>query len=456
MDIGAILQDVPDYDAFLTVDELDESSRRLAEEHPESVELFVAGQSREGRPILCLKVGDGAKSALVFGCVHPNEPIGSMMLEYLSRRLSEDHALRDELGYTWYLIKCIDPDGTRLNEGWFKGPFTPTHYMRNFFRPASPQQVEWTFPIHYKGLHFDDALPETRALMTLIERIRPDFMYSLHNGGFGGVYYYISDPATDLYEPFHQLAHDQGLPLSLGEPEVPYGVAFHPAIYAMLGAQAAYDYLEKFTAIDPATAITHGTSSGEYARRFKDTFTLVCELPYFYDPRIDDGSNAGMSRRDAVLRGIESEVAFYARLNAIYLPVKGLLTLDSPYRRTVDDFIASGVQGIEAKRAWAMASEELGKEATVAEAFDNLVVSRFYHGLLIGVLARMLAKELGDGLSPGRRALEEAFAQAVAYREEWLEALEADLHYEVVPIKKLASIQLGAGLHAAMHAKGGA
>ena len=64
-----------------------------------------------------------------------------MMLEYLSLRLAEDDSLRESLGYTWYLIKCIDPDGTRLNEGWFKGPFSIENYARHFYRPASFQQV---------------------------------------------------------------------------------------------------------------------------------------------------------------------------------------------------------------------------------------------------------------------------------------------------------------------------
>ena len=42
------------------------------------------------------------------------------MLEYFSRALCEDDEFRENCGYTWYLIKCIDIDGTKLNEGWFK------------------------------------------------------------------------------------------------------------------------------------------------------------------------------------------------------------------------------------------------------------------------------------------------------------------------------------------------
>ena len=64
-----------------------------------------------------------------------------------------------------------------------------------------------------------------------------------------------------------------------------------PGVYRMLGVKAHYDYLEKFApGKDPATMITSGTSSDEYANRDGVTRTraLVNEMPYFYDPRIED------------------------------------------------------------------------------------------------------------------------------------------------------------------------
>ena len=76
--------------------------------------------------------------------------------------------------------------GTRLNEGWFKGPFDIYTYASNFYRPAGKDQVEWTFPIEYKTLKFDSPLPETQALMELIDTAKPHFLYALHNAGFGG------------------------------------------------------------------------------------------------------------------------------------------------------------------------------------------------------------------------------------------------------------------------------
>ena len=98
----------------------------------------------------------------------------------------------NDLGYTWYIVKCVDPDGLKLNENWLKGPFTVTNYIKNFFRPAGNVQVEWSFPMKYKEYNFNKPLPETVALMSLIEKIKPDFIYSLHNAGFGGVFWYIN------------------------------------------------------------------------------------------------------------------------------------------------------------------------------------------------------------------------------------------------------------------------
>ena len=73
-----LLNNIPEYKEFLTLAELDESSRRLAEKHPDSVELFTMGTTREGRPLLCLKIAapdaadgtpDGQYPGLQRGCI---------------------------------------------------------------------------------------------------------------------------------------------------------------------------------------------------------------------------------------------------------------------------------------------------------------------------------------------------------------------------------------------------
>ena len=62
MDLQSIQARVPDYQTFMTVDELNQSSYDLAAAYPEVVKVETAGYSREGRPILHLTIGRGSKN----------------------------------------------------------------------------------------------------------------------------------------------------------------------------------------------------------------------------------------------------------------------------------------------------------------------------------------------------------------------------------------------------------
>ena len=126
MNLQGIAASIPHYESFLTVDEMRASTAQLHAEFPELTSVRVVGATREDDPIELLSVQhrEGLPNAFLFGAPHPNEPIGSMAIEFISRLLCEDKELRAELGYNWHFIKCIDADGTRLNEGWFRGPFS--------------------------------------------------------------------------------------------------------------------------------------------------------------------------------------------------------------------------------------------------------------------------------------------------------------------------------------------
>lgn len=446
-----IMAELPDYQAFYTVAEFDESSRRLAAQYPDLVTLQEAGKSRAGHPVLCLKIGNGSKRALLFGCPHPNEPIGSMMVEYLSWKLCEDKEFRDAFDFTWYLVKVADVDGTKLNEGWFKGPFTPRNYATHFFRPASEQQVEWTFPFEYKTYSFDGPIAETQALMNVIQDAKPDFMYSLHNAGFSGVYYYISENVpAELQESLRDLARRVDLPLKLGEPEMPFAVEFSPAVYKMPSTVDSYEYFAKFAPEkDPAEFMSAGTCSMDYANQFHNTLTLVCEMPYFYDARIDSLAPTNLSRRESILQGCDWDDKLNAYLDDVMDRVRPHLKLVTPFHLTVSGFLEASKKGTGAKRQWA-AGEDMARPATVAEHFDNVVVHQFYRILLLGVINRMLDVELAaqpynEALKAARQEMAEAF-------DRYLGELEREIpDYQVVPIRKLVAVQLGSALHLARY-----
>ncbi len=448
MDLQQIAADIPDYQAFLSIDEMTASSHRLVEQYPDIASLKVVGETRRGDPIELLTIAGGPVNAFIFGGPHPNEPIGCMTIEYLTQRLCSDDNLRQELGYTWHFIKSIDADGMRLNEGWFKGPFTPTNYATNFYRPAGNEQVEWTFPIDYKTLHSNDPLPETRTLMKVIDEIKPRFMYSLHNAGFGGVYYYVSQACEPLYDIFHTIPEWFGLALDMGEPEMTVAAPFAAAIYRMLASTDMYDHLERFGVPDPAKVMGFSASSAQYAEKY-GSFFLVVEMPYFDEPRVNDQTLTTTPRRDAILQGMDIQKQHDIWIKNQLSVVANDLTLDTPFRRALTDFLKMSDTYGEADRQWVMSAEETKRPASQAELFSSLYVTRFYKLLNLGLFVRMLEAEIAGGNT--NQTIQQAHEAVAARLKEEGSTLEAELNYRALPIRSLVGVQTCAGLATAAY-----
>ncbi len=56
-----VLSQIPDYKEFMTITELNDSSKKLAKDF-DHVELKEIGKSREGRTIYFLKIGEGKET----------------------------------------------------------------------------------------------------------------------------------------------------------------------------------------------------------------------------------------------------------------------------------------------------------------------------------------------------------------------------------------------------------
>jgi len=440
-----VMAGVPDYRHFLTLEELDESSRKLAERYPDVVKLSELGKTSEGHPLYCLKIGGGSRSGLLLGCPHPNEPIGTMLLEYFTEQLASDTALLESLDYTWYVVKAWDADGLRRNEGWLKGPYTLFNYARNFFRPASFEQVDWTFPIDYKELHFHDVIPETEAVMHLIDEIKPHFIYTLHNAGFGGTYWYESEPTPMVYDALREVAHTYDVPLSLGEAEAASSVRYSPAIFECGGVRQEYDYAEKFSS-EPMQKknfqMWSGDNSAAYAKERYGSFTLLTELPYFLDRRIESCKLVPETRRELVVQQMAENDAMSRELQEILSISKDCMALNNHYMRAVECFSAESEHA--ALRNQICSDPSFARQATEAEKLDTLYISKFYKMLQYGMLVRANETELArcDADPRRRQKLESGYEKALESLKRIAEHLENNLNYSVVPIKNLVSVQL--------------
>jgi hypothetical protein len=443
MDFERAMARVPDYQRFLTVDEMLEHARSTAAFHPGLASIEVVGHSTDGEPIEMVRIGDGPQRMLLFACPHPNEPIGAMLIQFLLDELIADEDLR--AGRSWYLMPCVDPDGTRLNEGWFAGPFTIRNYARHFYRPRSEEQVEWSFPVKYKNYAFDAPIPETRALMKAMERVRPHFVYSLHNAGFGGVYYYLSRDIPEAYPAFHAIPKRRDLFLSLGEAEVPWAVEFHPAVYKFSTLAEAYDHHERYGEGPPEKKMQGGASSFDYLGQLglHETVALITELPYFQAPQIEDQTALAVTRRDVILEGIARTGEAVDALEAVLGRIEAHMTLDTRFYRTVRSFARYYRDHLDSKRGWAETADGMDAPATVAQQADELHVGTFYRLLIASMLRRAIDAQLAAGPEP---ELVAARAELEEHLDRWAAQVERNLDSSPIPIKSLVEVQYGAML----------
>lgn len=438
-----IVSNMPDYENFLTVDELHQSLMTLEKQYPELISLTPLGKTEMGSPIYEFKIGEGEHHSLLFGFPHPNEPIGSMMLHYLTQELARNKKLRKYFDFTWHIVICAEPDKAKLNEGWFKGELSLTKYARHYYRPPSHQQVEWTFPIDYKKYSFDKPSPEAQALMEIIDNNAISFSFGLHNSSFGGAYYYWSHDVQELYPILYDFIEKQGLPLHLGEPEVPYGKKFdNKSMFRMIYFTDGYDYAEKYSPVPPEKILKSGASSDDYIKAKYHALTVNCELPYFYDPRIEDTSLSDMTRREAMLKGLEFDKEDFYSLKKEYEKIRPLLTAESLFRDAIEEVLRVGENQIMTTENAVKAEKEYERQATKAEKWDALVLRKFWNLLILGQFRRLLEYEkaqVGDKFPP---RLQEILDKSLQEFNGKTKDAENELDYTVIPIKKLASIQL--------------
>lgn len=433
---------VPSHTAFPTVDALNEQMEALRAQHPQRIQVQRIGTSRLGEPISLYSIGEGARSALVVGGVHPNEPIGSLTILHLAEQLASDTAFRAQLDTTWHIVPCADPDGMRLNEGWFDDPSDRELYAREFYRPAPDEQVEWTFPFSYKKAYFDAMLPETQALARAIDTARPDLYVPLHNSEGGGAYFYLSRPVPELYPLLHALPAALGVPLHTGEPEGAHFTVLAPAIYEMGTLQDAYDWTEAY-GLDPYPPGSAGDASTSYAQKY-GTLSLIAELPQFSDPFADDTRETETRYRDALRESGEKLQDAGTRLTALLEQVAPHLSLDTPLLRAARVFSPAAISAGEENIARAAGESDRAATVSEVEALSGLV--RLHRLRWGGMLVRALRAEVDAGTAAPE--LRRVAVEAQELFDGWLgEALEAGSSAPL-PLRAVVGVQYGAILAA--------
>jgi protein MpaA len=128
---------------------------------------MIIGQSADHRPLVAHRVGDPAAAVrvLVVGDVHGNERAGERIVARLRR-------VRTPRGVRLFLVRTANPDGVAART---RQDARGVDLNRNF---------PWDWRPGPRGTYYPGpraaSEPETRALMRLVRRVRPDLAIYYH------------------------------------------------------------------------------------------------------------------------------------------------------------------------------------------------------------------------------------------------------------------------------------
>ncbi|WP_409238273.1 M14 family zinc carboxypeptidase [Streptomyces sp. PA5.6] len=256
---------------YPSVPELVLSARQLTAHRPDLASLREVGTSRAGRPLHLLSIGHRPRAVLVVAGAHANEPAGGSTLLHLAERALRDPRLRSDT--SWHFLLCADPDGASLHRT--PAPRTLLDYHRNFFRPAGPEQPEWSPSV----LPPDRLPPETRALTAVIDELRPYLQVSLHGTDLGGSWIQLTKDIPGLAEPFVKSAAELHIPVETGASDAAGWPVSGPGVHVLPrpGTDAAYPSLPE----DARRTTWHHIH--RYGGR-----TAIIEVPMWASDLVDD------------------------------------------------------------------------------------------------------------------------------------------------------------------------
>ncbi|MGW7350062.1 M14 family zinc carboxypeptidase [Streptomyces sp. NPDC054784] len=251
---------VPPFNDYPTVSELHFRARAFASRHPARSGVRRVGTSRAGEELLLLSVGtpdtapdtrhgpgvrarpDGHRDVLVVAGPHANERVGGATALRLAEHVVGERPLRGDgaRDVRWHFLLCLDPDGARMNEHGATGTDSATvagtsrntllGYHRPFFRPPGKEQPEWAPSLTGND---GELLPESRALLTVIDELRPFLQCSLHANDVGGSWVQLTRAVPGLPEPFAKSAADLGIPVEIGSIDTLYWPSPGPGVFVM-------------------------------------------------------------------------------------------------------------------------------------------------------------------------------------------------------------------------------
>lgn len=333
IDIEKLIEQLPVFNTFCSVDKLN----ALIEEcqADERFTIDVPGTSEQGESIYHVQFGKGTTKVLIVAGPHADEPIGSLTVFSLLTLLknSNEELLKQDV--EWHIVPCIDPDGARLNEDWSQQAFTHKSFMKGFHKQVLNEQIDYSFPMNYKGCVFNQPTQEAKVLMKILDQTRPDFYSSLHNAHASGCFFVSSeDLGQSVYQALSKLLEKYNLPLNASSHAAGLGNEYSPGVFTLPVIEEAYAVYER-VGLDWEDCET-GKTSFEYLKEIKPSAVIFySEAAYGHHPHMRSEKETTIPLRQLLLR-LDADTKFNKTVvMEEWNKVKDQIDKTSPFYRKV-------------------------------------------------------------------------------------------------------------------------
>ena len=443
-----VLENVPNFKRYLTVDELHQRNAEMINEYPGEVELIDLGKSSNGEIIDCLKIGNGKYNALIHGFPNCEEPFGGNLLDYFAESLLQNEELRDSLDYTWYLIKCSDPDGARLNEGFQKGPLTPMNFTLNYYRTPNNMTPESCFPYRFGPLDLNDPVLETRALMKVLSQVPITFISSLHMMKWGGITYEVPEACEIIYPALFSVAKQFDI-----FPRKRLGTTYAPGIQYAAYLTPAREWVKQWNAGNRNIEPIRGCYIYEYAQILNpNVFMMIPECCIWFDPRMWDDTPLDQTLGESLLYAKERNDEVNSYMLEIWNKALPHLCKETPFKIMMDDWMKPIVEKYTnvTNPPFSFPEKITKKKATMAEVVGVEGREDLYRMFYLGGMIRTFEEELKFS---GSEELDELSKMVMGKLLEYDNYLHDNYTVLAHPIRNLVGMSLGSILYSAEYAK---
>jgi hypothetical protein len=286
-------------------------------------------------------------------------------------------------------------------------------YHRNLYRPAGDEWPEADMPLNYKKLQRPTRLPEGIILRDLIDDLRPEFMYALHNGEIGGTHCLLSDARPQLPEQLAQLIQTLGFHPETINIEDFTAEPLLPGIFLLPDLTPHFEtFIQRQL---PGSAVPFGLLSAWYVQRYGG-FGLMCEAPYWYQAFSELAPSPTRSLSGVVRETGQRLARFVTWLGGAVERFSDVAPVDSPFLRSLThavDFLGRISHGMQAVAT----TPALDRPATHGEiATIELMLGRSVPQRHRGMMLRLLDEHPdGDRLAGVRREAQEGFEEDAAF-----------------------------------------